>query len=130
MAIAPAEVGNPRFEPQTAGESHLRHVETAAHPGMPDFFFPKIGHTPGARRLVLDDPGRALVDRAVEFPAPYRNAIDHAARQAFEPPRFPRLLTRRQIERRLAVEPIEPGADDCRLLHPDAVVADQIGHAA
>jgi hypothetical protein len=43
---------------------------------------------------------------------------------------LPSLLAARQIERRLAVQVIEVRANQRGLLHPDAVVAHEIGDAA
>ena len=63
---------------------------------------------------------------ARELAAPDSEAVDQASRQGFEAARFPCRVSRRQIERRLAVELIEVRADDRGFFEAGTVVTPEL----
>src|SRR6185436_8554040 len=95
---------------------------------MTDLALPEVRHPARALRLVTDDAGRALAFRPGELPVPYRETVDHAARQPFEPARLPALLAGRQSVYGLAVEPIEVITDQRGFFQADAIVAHEVRH--
>ena len=74
--------------------------------------------------------GEALVLGPGYFPAPYGDAVAHAARRKLEPKIRPIGCVRRVVEARLAVEGVEISADELAVFHADAGIIDEIGHAA
>src|SRR5688572_29817989 len=97
---------------------------------MVDLGLPEVRHAHAALRFVAEDRRRLLVLSPHDLAAPDRESVQHASRHGLETARLPPLVTRRQIENRFTVEVIEPGADDGGFLQPDAVVTNEIGHAA
>src|SRR5512147_960987 len=127
---APAKTRIARFEAKGACERDLDHIERPAHERVLDFALPGVRHASGAIRLVLNDPRRALVRGPQYLAAPDGKAVQHASRQCFEAACLPRSITARRIERRLAIQMVEVGANESGFLHADAVVTHQIGDAA
>src|SRR5688572_31840476 len=100
------------------------------HVGMCDLAFPELDHARGAGDLMPDDSRRAFVRRSVELSQPNRHAVHQAARECFQAASLPSLLASREIEGWLAVQMVEVGADELRLLEACAVVADEVRNAA
>src|SRR5574339_283632 len=123
MAAAPVEFRHAQLERERAGERELHHVEPAAHQGMRDLALPDFRKARGAVLLVANRGGRALVFRAVQLAHPHAQAVEVTARQAFEAARLPSV----RLQRGLAVELVEVGANHARLFHADAVIAHQVG---
>ena len=88
-----------------------------------------IGQTLTAGRLMSEDGGRTLARGPTHFACPHRNAVAHAARHELEPQVSPIGLTQRVVEVRLTVEVVEVGANELAVLHANAGIIDEIGHA-
>ena len=89
-----------------------------------------IRHAPAAGNLVREDGRRTLALGPVHFAHPYADAVTHAARRGLEPAVGPIGFMEGVMEPRLAVETVEIGADELAVLHADAGIVDEVGHAA
>jgi len=90
----------------------------------------EICHALCARCFMGKSSRRTLVLGPGYFPAPYGDAVAHAARRKLEPKIRPIGCVRRVVEARLAVEGVEISADELAVFHADAGIIDEIGHAA
>ena len=71
-----------------------------------NLLLPKIHHPPGAVCFMQKYGRRPLVFRPSVFAAQHGESVQHASREGFEAACFPRLRTRWQIERGLAIKAI------------------------
>ena len=89
-----------------------------------------VGHALAAGHLMSKDSGRTLAHGPIHFARPYGDAIAHAARHELKPEVSPIGFMQRVVEARLAIEAVEIGADELAVLHANAGIIDEIGHAA
>ena len=76
------------------------------------------------------DGRRTLAFRAAHFAPPDADSFTQTARRVFETQVVPVRCTQRVVEPRLTVKAIEMGADELAVLHANAGIVNQKGHAA
>jgi hypothetical protein len=89
-----------------------------------------VRHALRAGYLMSKDRGRTFTFGATHFAPPYADSFTQTARRVFEPQVIPVGCTERIVESRLTVEAIEIGADELAVLHANAGIVNQKGHAA
>src|SRR5689334_2102053 len=103
MVRAPAESRVARFQRQAAAEGELEQVERTSQLRAVDLALPEIRHALRAGHLMANHGRRALVLRPRQLAIPYRDAVDHAAREPVEPALLPR-IGGGNLELRLSLE--------------------------
>src|SRR5206468_541616 len=121
----PFEVGIARLQPERASQRDLFQIEAAMHPWIGDLRLPKVDHSSAALGFVGNDGWRLLVPGPHHLASPDRQSIEHALANAPKAAHLPSALPSRQAVCRVAVEPIEIGANYRRFLQSGAIIAHQ-----
>src|SRR6266568_3595721 len=90
----------------------------------------QVRHALAAGGLVAESGRGTFALGSPHLTHPNRDSIAQAARSGLEPATGPIRIRCRAMQARLAVEAVKIGADELAVLHADAGIVDEVGHAA
>ena len=111
-------------------QKQVRHRDRPVHHRVRHLRLENIGEALSTRSLVCEHGRRPLVLGTAHLAHVDRDAVGKAARGRFDAPIRQVGCSLRIMKPRLAIEAVEIGADDLAVLHPDAIVVDEVGHTA
>ena len=115
---------------ESHSEDQVCHTARPPHQRIGYTVLKNVCHAVCAGHLMSKDGGRTLAFGATHFAPPHAYSFTQTARRVFETQVIPVGCTERVVEPRLIIKAIEIGADELAVLHANAGIVNQKGHAA